>query len=356
MKASRLIFFILLYCSGVSAQQYEVNVHPGQELLTIIQVLAEKSPQPNQSQYYTAVQAHFSPFKDHPAVQLLKRIEGKIYSDFPELGWCYSDYPEFRLHLPTEIHWYQNYGKDTVQSYLKLAAQFAKDTDFWQFYQFHQGHFKIWAEEIEAEIKNGRLISILDDFYQSEPKPNFYIAMDPLNSWGAHAVPHIQEINPKFKHYKAYSVGFWNRESTPDDQPSFTEGDYLFNLIWHEGSHIYLDSYLKANQTGIQELAYLYNEKDQGMIRQNINTWKYCFEENLIRGIVLSLTGKHLSKRAYQKQQARDFLADFIYAKAISLWLDRHYLNKKKKDFGNALSRLIRYLGKKYPEMPYKNE
>lgn len=263
------------------------------------------------------------------------------------------------MHLPQENKWYELYGKDTIQSYLRLAVQFVEATNFWQFYQEHLDEYRIWAREIEAEIEQQGLVVKLDAFFESaavSERPNFYIAMDPLNGWGAHAVPHVHEINPKFKGYKAYSIGFWDRESTPDAQPSFTKGDYLYNLIWHEGSHIYLDPFLKTNQEAIQNLGYLYNKDDEGMIRQNISTWKYCFEENLIRGIVISLIGKYQSERAWKRQKAREFLRDFIYAEAISEWLDEHFMNKREKDFGKALPQLIRFLARTFPERPYQEE
>lgn len=111
----------------------------------------------------------------------------------------------------------------------------------------------------------------LDEFYNvgstSSTKPSFYLALDPLNSWGAHAVPHLDELNPLFAKYKAYSLGNWNRSSTESDRPGFSGSSFLSDLVWHEGRHIYLADVLKAQEETIASISHQYNGKERSIKR-----------------------------------------------------------------------------------------
>jgi len=346
-----------LLCTCGRAQTYEVNVHPGQELMTIIQILAEKYPDPNASNYQADFEKHFLPFAKHAAVEQLRSIPGKVYTDLPEMGWCFSDFPNFKLHLPEENSWYELYGKDTVQQALRLAIDFAKDSDFWSFYQAHQPDYQRWAKEVEHTLDSLSYVRLLDEFYRGSgaagPKPTFYIALDPLNSWGAHAIPGLAEINPYYDKYKAYSLGYWNRRSTVKDSPSFSGSSFLSDLVWHEGSHIYLNELLEGKEELIESISHLYNGDERKMKRQSIDTWQYCFEENLVRGVVIALTKQHRSHRQYREQNADELLSGFIYAEDIAGWLERYYLKaENERPLGEFLPDLIEWLGEQYVGVP----
>lgn len=80
-----------------------VTVHPGIELLTIVQLLAGKYPPPNKSGYAKATEAYFTPFANHPAVQQAQRLP-KVYTDLTELGYCFSNFPHVRLRYPAQTN------------------------------------------------------------------------------------------------------------------------------------------------------------------------------------------------------------------------------------------------------------
>jgi hypothetical protein len=177
--------------------------------------------------------------------------------------------------------------------------------------------------------------------------------MDPLNSWGAHAIPHLEEINPHYLGMKAYSLGYWNRESTAEDSPSFKGGNFLADLVWHEGSHIYLKAVLDDQEELIESISHLYNGEENTMKRQSIDTWSYCFEENLVRGIVIALTGNHRTPRKQREQAAKELMNGFIYAEDIAEWINDVYLQAgNKQTLRELLPKLVAMLDKKYDGVP----
>src|ERR1700712_4456639 len=110
MKRSITIcLLVLLPLFALCQEKLTVKVHPGIELFTIVQILADKYPQPNPSAYSNEALAYFAKYKDHPAVKKLMTFD-KTYTDLVELGWCMSDFPNIKIHEPTDLNWYKYYG------------------------------------------------------------------------------------------------------------------------------------------------------------------------------------------------------------------------------------------------------
>jgi hypothetical protein len=295
-----------------------VTVHPGIELLTIVQLLAGKYPQPNKSSYAKETEAYFAAFAHHPAVQLARRLP-KVYTDLPELGYCLENFPEVRLHYPVQTNWYTMNGKDTIQTYLRLCRQFSQDSRFWAFYQQHQADYAAWAKPVHARLTSEGLVAKLDSFYRFRTKAaHWTICLDPLNSWGAHAII-ANNLNPRYADQVVYTVGFFNHESTDVSTPTFSLGAEASRLVWHEGSHIYAHALQQQYRAEIRKLTYLFNQSDAGMKRNNIADWAHCFDENLVRGVVIALFRQYQPPKEARKQAAQEIVGDFQYAGDIAV-------------------------------------
>lgn len=329
-----------------------INVHPGIELLTVIQKLADQFPKSSPSTYEKEVNDYFGNFKNLKAVNDIKNFKGNVYPDLTELGFCFSDFPNFKLHIPDSLNWYKYYGKDTVIMYLQDCKEFAAQTKFWEFYKKYEADYLTWGKPIENGIFKDSLIEKLNNFHKASSKaPKFQICIDPLNGWGAHAISNPAYFNPDYADLKAYTVGYISKKSTQSQNPIFNYGSYAINLIWHEGNHIYLEPLFKKYKEQIETLSYLYNKDDQGMKSQNISSWNYCLNENVVRGIVIALFKKYKSEREWKKQNAQEILNDFIYAEEISNIIFGNYLNKKKyKNFDDFFPVLLDKLKSLYPD------
>lgn len=310
--------------------ELKINVHPGIELLTIVQKMSGKYPESSPSNYEKEVLAYFGPFKKHPAIQKIQQFKGTVYPDLTELGFCFNDSPDLQLAIPDSSNWYKLYGKAEVIEYLKQCKAFATQSNFRQFYLAHVTAYNSWGTLIAEGIKKDRLLEKLHDFYKSGAPPRFYVCLDPLNGWGAHATPHPELFNPVYTGIKAYTIGFYSKTSDSTKTPVFQYGDYATNLVWHEGGHIYLQELFTRYKSQIDALAYLYNGNDPGMKSQNISSWTYCLNENVVRGIVIALFKQHKVERAWKRQNAQEVLNDFVYAEDISNIVLTDYIGSKK--------------------------
>jgi hypothetical protein len=352
MKKTILLLLISCQFFSVKAQEQEkliVNVHPGVELFTIVQLLAEKFPNPNPSVYSKEVMDYFGKYKDHPAVLKVKGF-GNVYTDLTELGWTMSNFPAIVIYEPSaELNWYKNYGKENVLEYIKLCRDFFNDTKFWDFYQAHTVRYEKWGENIRKQILDAGAITQLQNFYGFNADVKWYICIDPLNSWGSHAIT-TKNLNPQFSNIIAYNTGYFNTKSTVQNEPFFEyKGtDYL---VWHEGSHIFLNSYFKKYSKEIDELSFLFNKDDEGMKRNGISNWEYCLNENMVRAIVGNLYKTYKTEREFKRQVARETASDFIYVEDLVPFITEKYgPNKKYKNFDVFFPEMLKMLKKKYPK------
>ena len=293
MRSPLILLFALLMGQSLLAQgtqpapattpsRVTVTVHPGIELFTVVQLLAGQYPMPNPSAYATDAQTFFAPFANHPAVLHVKKM-GRVYSDLPELGYCFDNFPAVRVYYPDSLNWYATYGKDTVQTYMRLCQQFYTDTHFWDFYQRHQADYKAWAGPVQTELVHQGLVAKLDSFYRFVGDARWVVCLDPLNSWGAHTIM-TKQLNPRYTNQVVYNVGSFKRDNNPTDPPAFTVGSEAVNMVWHEGSHSITHDLQQQGRADIEKLAYLLNQEDEGMKRNNVSTWAHAFDENLVRG------------------------------------------------------------------------
>ncbi|ADB39914.1 hypothetical protein Slin_3924 [Spirosoma linguale DSM 74] len=360
MSAMKHIFFCLflvglaqpiqaqLSTPAPTSKRIEVTVHPGIELFTVVQLLAGQYKMPNPSAYAKAVETYFKPYAKHPAVEQVKKM-GRVYADLAELGYCFDAFPAIRIYYPDSLHWYKKYGKDTVQTYMRLCKQFAQETKFWDFYQQHQPDYKAWATPVQQELTQKGWVAKLDSFYRFDGHTNWTICLDPLNSWGAHAIM-TKTINPRYADHVVYNVGFFDQNAKDTDAPTFIIGSEPVSMVWHEGSHSYTNELQKRYATDIAKLTYLLNKGDEGMKRNNINTWAHCFDENLVRGIVIALFRQYRSPKEARKQAAREIVGDFLYAEDIADVLTSNYIgNPAYVNFSQFFPQILTYLAQKYP-------
>lgn len=351
-KQMKQLFFTMLLSVMLwqtrAQERLTVNVHPGVELFTIVQLLAEKFPDPNPSVYSREVMDYFGKYKDHPAVLKVKGFT-KVYTDLTELGWTMTDFPNIKIYEPdADLNWYKNYGKENTLEYIRLCKDFFNDTKFWDFYQQHLPSYQKWGEHIKKSVVENGVMDQLQQFYGFKADVRWYICIDPLNSWGSHAIT-TKRINPAFSHIVVYNTGYFNTNSKETDEPVFEYKGFDY-LVWHEGSHIFVDSFFKKYKAEIDAMAYLYNKDDEGMKRNGIGSWEYCLNENVVRAVVGFMYHKYRTEREFKRQVAKETASDFIYVEDLVPFMIENYgPNKKYKSFETLFPAMLKMLKTKHP-------
>ena len=300
-----------------------VTVHPGVELLSIIQYLAGHAG-PRPSPYLTDVRQHFAPFRNHPAVLFLFNSDARFGYDLPELGWCFDNpLKPSGFIIPDSTYWLKSFSRPALTDYLTLCLDFARQSHFAAFYQQHQADYNRWSQAFTRQVDSLQVIQKLEAFYRHPTTSRWYICLDPLNAYGAHAIM-TRTLAPAYSNYIVYQQGYWNRNTKPDIDPTFDVD--MYNLVWHEGSHIYINQLLNQYRTRIDSLSYLMRESVV-LHRQNIDDWQHFVDESVVRAISVAMYRKYLSPELAKQQLEREQKSGFVYTDQLAHFILDDYLN-----------------------------
>jgi hypothetical protein len=307
-------------------EKLTATVHPGVELLAIVQYLAgREGPQP--SPYLTAVRQHFTPYRNHPAVLFLFNSDVRFGFDLPELGWCFAnplESPAFTV--PDSTYWLKSFSRKELTTYLTLCADFARTSQFSTFYRQHQSDYARWGQAYRHQVDSLQMVQKLETFFRYPTTSRWYICLDPMNSYGAHAIM-TKTLAPAFSQYIVYQQGYWSRQASPTTDPSF-DAD-IYNLVWHEGSHTYINRLLSRYRPQIDSLKHLMPQSDR-LAQQNINDWPHFVDESVVRAISLALHREHLGADAARQQLASEEKNGYVYTDKLASWLLNDYLHTRQ--------------------------
>lgn len=307
----------------------KASVDPGAELITIMLWMSGKYPLPMDSSYKSKVWKHFSKYRNHNSLERMRKA--KMYPDFTENGLLLSNFPDVKVEIPKTNSWYKVTGKDEVIGILNDAKTFAKISKFWKFYQKNKNSYEDISETFTKQLREKKVLSKVDVFFgykDNRTKPNVTIYLEPLNYWGAHAIDFERLRGETDTNEVAFQMGpSRQRKQFPDSELKFNLNQYNTRTVWHESSHIYLKKTLTENKNEIAKLTRLFNEKD--LASQNIKTWEYAFEENLVRAIVAVITKQEMGREEYKREIASQKRRGFIYVEKIAEKIQKDYVNKK---------------------------
>lgn len=335
----------VLAAPAVSAQQaggeLSAAVDPGAELVGIMLWVSGSYPQPVDSAYKTDVWAHFGPFRDSPTLARLKRLD--TYPDLTEVGLQIQGFPSARAVLPDSMSWYGAYTRDTTAALLADALAFAAATDFWTFYEAHRADYAAWGAQFEQGLSERGALSTLDAFFRTgTSRPRVTVLLEPLNGWGAHAVDFLRLRGEPNGDRVTFQIGpSSSGETLPESPVRFSVSDQTVATVWHEGSHIYLRALLDRSQAEIAQTERLFDAP--ALARQNVTTWSYAFEENLVRAVTAVLVRQAGGEDAYQREVRTQTGRGLVYTGSLAELIADEYVPHPERypDFDAFFPRIL---------------
>ncbi len=306
-------------------------VDPGAELLGIMLWVSGGYPQPVDSEYKSAVWAHFGPYREHPALARLKRLS--TYPDFTEVGLQLQGFPDARAVLPDSMSWYRTYSRDMTAAVLADGIAFADATGFWAFYERHRADYEAWSAGFEQGLAERAVVPALDGFFRygaSRPRPRVTVLMEPLNGWGAHAVDFQRLRGEPNGDRVTFTIGpSSSGETLPDSPVRFQGTPQTVATVWHEGSHVYLRPLLDRSQGEIAKTERLFDAA--ALARQNVTTWSYAFEENLVRAVTAVLMRQVYGEEAYARELRTQAQRGFGYVADLADLISSEYVARPER-------------------------
>lgn len=263
-----------------------VEVHPGSELISVIQLLAGRA-ESRSSTYQDAVMDYFGRYKDHPAVKQAKELS-LMNCDFPlRLSWAFYNFEHIKLHEIDTLVGYEEYAdKQKIRDFFKTCKAFYKDTRFAQFYKSQKPAYDQWISSFEKNLYQERMFAEIDSFYKLDPgKVTFTLGA--LNC-GTYCVPDVGVINPRFTNHTLIMVAYRNIRQNKTDhtmQPDFYNPAFANQLVWHEMGHAYLDKLFDTEKKTIADLKFIF---DSDTVMQQMGDkmgWSMYLNENITQAV-----------------------------------------------------------------------
>ncbi len=218
----------------------EARVDPRIEVLSIIQYLGDRLEM-RPSSYSEAVEEHFSPYREHRAVDLVREMMDVdslpigVHSESSSLGLYLNE--EFQLEHPLTAKdsaaYSRYYGYDRMLQLLRSVEDFARVSDFWSFRDEMKMNYQKWEQDIDAFLAGRSWAGEYGTFFNVER--DWIIFLNPLKKvQSAHACDAYSQYH---EGKNAFTFSF--REPTSEDTVVFTKNERKWrDLIWHEGGHL----------------------------------------------------------------------------------------------------------------------
>lgn len=354
-KKYLLALILSLFSFGLCLGQGKeiVEVHPGTELLHIVNYLAKVyHPPVSKSTYIKDIHQWFGKHKTHKAVLFASHLK---FNDFVDLGWC-LEFPSLELRKPTDLGYFdQFHSRDTLLTYIDLCRQFAADTDYWQFYQKHKPDYDRWTNEFKQALLRDKPLEKLQDFYQQSLTKTFYFSISPIGVV-LRANVQAEKINPTYGHLAPIIIPFDGRyldkQAAPSDstRPSFAyTPSTMSNNVWHEASHIYWEELNKPYRKLISQLSYSDSLSKQftPFGDSKLNFYFYLHEV-IADGVAIYLKKIYLGKEAYLSHlQINENAGGMLYSALVKLFEDKYWKTRKDRNFQNFIPDILSMIKQK---------
>jgi hypothetical protein len=220
----------------------EVRVDRRVEAFAIVQYLADRLdafPSP----YQSAVEDHFRPYQDHPAVKLVRNMMNidtlpkGIHSESCMLAmYLHRDLEgAYPLNDEDSSVYGDYYGYARIEKLFRLLPDFMEKSSFSEFRKGMTPYYERWEREMKSFLDKMDPVKPFDKLYGT--KSHWLLILNPLKKiQSAHATRTIPSFN---RDTNCFSYSF--RAEGVKDSVTFLKSERkMRDLCWHEGTHLVL--------------------------------------------------------------------------------------------------------------------
>lgn len=312
---------------GTTEKKFSITVDPRMELLAVVQHFTTWAPGghiKSKTTYKEDIDNYFEAFRNHPAIACVETLINAgfthdapvafmlYHNDPPELvqKTSYSDYLINRAH-----------GEENLIELADALRDFARKTDFVQFYQTHKPLYDTHIVEVESLLKDKDYVQALEDFY-GESRNSYSVILPPLFS-GAYGITIETE--------DGYDIcGVIGPCSLKGKRITFACLSYLESMMLHEWSHSFVNPLVDQNYDIFKKSIELF-EPIKGMMRnQAYPSWRVALYEHVVRACEIHLRANLYEDFRKEKPLSVQEGKGFWYVSYIDSLLDVYETDRKK--------------------------
>ncbi len=346
--------YIVAQSSKDQKLPFQVQMDPRVELICIIFRLAENPEYTRASpnSYTRDVDKHFLPFKNHPAVQLarkLRRTRGVSYDAPMSLAVHITDAFTLKEKVPFEPHPPGLDGRwrlDEVRQFLKLTRDFSQKTRFKDFIQAHQQLYDSTAKRLSEMMTKHAHLEWFDTFFGQRSASTFHLAVAMLNGPNCYAA---RVTIAKEKHIYCI-LGTWR--SDKKDIPLFSKN--VLPTVIHEFGHSYVNHLVASHAADFEKAGKkIFRTVQQSMKAQAYSNWQTMIHESIVRACVVRYLTAHEGPFAAFAEIQRQHLRGFFWTGELAGLLAQYESQRQKyPTFEDFMPRIVEFFEEYASRLP----
>lgn len=342
-----------------TAAPIEVRVDPRLELLAIVFRFAghpEYNMPNSASPYSRAVMAHFSEWKDHPAIERARELRaenGVSYDAVASLAMHATSLDALVIAGESENVWERLDARWTLaraNDFLELVADFRDESRFPEFFASNAALYATVEERMRDLLARKVDASWFAEFFGTKATASFAVHPGLLlggNNFGV-GVRHPdgrEEITP--------CIGCW--EFDDDGIPTFP--DSVLPTIVHEFCHSYVNPVVDAHGEAFDAPGgAIFPRIRAAMERQAYGRWRIVVYESIVRAAVVRYLIAHDDEAAVENELRMNERVHFAWIRGLSDLLGEYESSRDRyptlDSFAPRLVEFFAKLGAEYDAAP----
>ncbi|HEU5058773.1 MAG TPA: DUF4932 domain-containing protein [Kofleriaceae bacterium] len=296
----------------------EVAVDRRVELVSILFRLAgaREYAQAAPTPYAAAVDRHFAPHREHPAVAATRRIreEAGIGFDAP-MSLAISVDQEMRLIRPL-APWPPGldgrWRKVDVAAYLAEVQRFAADSGAAAFFDGQRDYVRQVEERFRALLAAGDPVAWFDGFFGARAGATYRLVPGLLTG-GANYGPHIERPDGREELYSIVSLEDVDAGGLP--RPS----RFTVELIVHEMAHSYANPLVDEHAAALEPaMTRIFALVADDMRKQAYGSWRIMAYESLVRAVTIRYVRRRHGEAAADRLAREDESISFYWTAELA--------------------------------------
>jgi hypothetical protein len=309
----------------------EIRVDPTVELFCTIHRLAGTGQDATNElpRYIREIEDHFDPFRTHRAVELARQLweTHKINISALTTLLVYFDAPpglsarNVLDPLPPELD--SRWTADVIPEFIDAAREFARDTDFMEFFELHRPLFDRSVGNLSESLRSEDMLAWYRSYFGYVPD-NYTIIVGMQTGFGNYGASMTGSDGGSefYSIIGAHSPFLWS------GIPRFSTSR-LIPIVVHEFSHPYVNPLIAKHRElleGPGEIMYPYHKAN--LTRYGTLSWHGMMNEYLVRACVIRYFHSKNDRRAVDRQIRRDEEQGYVGVRALADFLEEYEENR----------------------------
>lgn len=304
-----------------------IDVDPRVELFSIVQHLGGRMNNHLPTRYAREVQAHFAPFKEHRAVQLIRAMVSNdlAWGIAATLGVAVGPLPAMRPLgvLPTELALHP-ISADTVALYVDAVRDFARVSGFQRFHDGHRSFHQSLAAATRENLGATDYLAEVESYWGAR-QAAYAIHLSPLMPAGG-VGPRVTRPDGTVEVHSILGAA-----GVRDSVPTFGSPSSLSDLILHEFSHSFVNPVTARNADAVSRWELLMSPvRNRLRLADGLTTWPLTVNELVIRAFTANFTARTRGAVAAERFVHGQRRLGFVYLPRVREWMAEYEADRRR--------------------------